>query len=200
MYKNIRDYLDVYVDIGERFVPCTYPNIPELSYIVGNYGTIISLKRNKIKILKQKINIDGYPFVNLQNKNKESKQIRVHRLVAWEFCRGYSEQDRKVIVNHIDGCKTNNYYENLEWTTVDYNNKHAHVIGLNKPHNRINDEDYIHEICDLLSKGIGPNMITKILHPDIKTNTKEFNNKRSFISRIKNKIHYKTFSDKYEFK
>ena len=200
MYKYIRDYFEVCVDVGERFTECTYPNIPKGDYPIGNYGTIISRKCNKIKILKQKLNVDGYPIVNLQDVNKQSKQVRVHRLVAWEFCRGYDEKSHKTIVNHIDGVKTNSYYKNLEWTTIKYNNKHAHDMGLNKPHNRNNDEDYIHKICILLEKGLGPNNITKLLHPNMDPKSKEFNNKRSFISRIKNKINYLSISNNYNFK
>lgn len=200
MCKYIKDYFEAYVDIGEKFTECTYPNIPKGDYIIGNYGTIISKKCNKIKILKQKLNIDGYPIVNLQDIYKQSKQVRVHRLVAWEFCRGYDEKSNRVIVNHIDGIKTNSYYKNLEWVTIKENNKHAHMIGLNKAHNRINDDEYINKICILLEKGIGPNDVIKILHPNIDPKSKEFNNKRSFVSRIRNKISYINISNNYNFK
>ena len=47
----------------------------------------------------------------------------VHRLVAIMFIDGRSDINN--IVNHIDENKKNNYYKNLEWTTLKNNNKHS---------------------------------------------------------------------------
>lgn len=68
----------------------------------------------------------GYPFVLLQVKNK-IQQVHVHRLVASAFCEKPEECD---VVNHIDGDKTNNNSENLEWTTHRGNARHAIDTGL----------------------------------------------------------------------
>lgn len=49
----------------------------------------------------------GYIYVRV-NKNKYA----LHRLVASTFI---DKPQCKEIVNHIDGCKTNNHINNLEW-------------------------------------------------------------------------------------
>jgi hypothetical protein len=68
----------------------------------------------------------GYYVCNL-NINNKSKQYKVHRLIADVFI---LNQDNKPIVNHIDGIKTNNNIENLEWVTHKENTNHAIKTGL----------------------------------------------------------------------
>lgn len=71
-------------------------------------------------------NPSGYPAVNLYNHCKH-KTIAIHRLVALAFI---PTPDNKLDVNHIDGNKTNNNVDNLEWCTRSENLKHAYKIGL----------------------------------------------------------------------
>ena len=59
------------------------------------------------------------------NKDKYA----LHRLVASTFI---ENPKNKSMVNHIDGCKTNNAVTNLEWCTVQENNQHNHNAGLIK--------------------------------------------------------------------
>lgn len=49
------------------------------------------------------------------------------RLVATYFV---DNPDKKPVVNHIDGNKRNNNYQNLEWATISENTKHAFDHGL----------------------------------------------------------------------
>jgi len=72
-------------------------------------------------------NIKGYLTVDLR-KNGSRKFFTVHRLVAIHFLGEPPAKD--YTVNHIDGIKTNNSVENLEWMTLEENMKHAHKNGL----------------------------------------------------------------------
>ncbi len=67
----------------------------------------------------------GYASLKIKNKT-----YRVHRLVAKAFIK--NTDPGKTIVNHIDGKKLNNKFDNLEWSTIKLNNAHAYETGLNK--------------------------------------------------------------------
>lgn len=101
-------------------------------YMISNYGNVKSLQKivrgsvRKGRFLKHKKHRDGYFVVTLQN-NKKRKYYFVHRLVASSFCQNnYKKPD----VNHIDGNKENNFYQNLEWVTSKENSIHAVNLGL----------------------------------------------------------------------
>lgn len=51
-------------------------------------------------------------------------------MVAKHFCDGYKDN---LVVNHKDGNKLNNNYENLEWVTRSENDLHAFRLDLRKP-------------------------------------------------------------------
>lgn len=94
-------------------------------YLISDEGEIYSKYKNRA--LKQTINDRGYKAVSLC-KDGVRKVREVHRLVAEAFLEktisGYAE------VNHIDGIKTNNSINNLEWVTKGDNLKHAYrVLG-----------------------------------------------------------------------
>lgn len=92
-------------------------------YAISNTGKVKHLKSGNI--LKQQNTKSGYKQVML---NSEKKQYyRVHRLVAYCFL---SNPDNKPYINHIDGDKTNNHLDNLEWCTAKENDIHARENGL----------------------------------------------------------------------
>lgn len=80
----------------------------------------------KRKILKSYKNVSGYSTVRL-SKNNKVVNCMVHRLVAQAFI---TNSKNKPQVNHIDGDKTNNTADNLEWVTGKENTHHAYNTGL----------------------------------------------------------------------
>lgn len=107
-------------------------------YMISSLGNIKSCERKVIrgdgktlplqeKVLKQSLR-NGYPCATLWNGGK-AKNVKIHRLVAEAFI---SNPNAYRCVNHIDGNKTNNTVNNLEWCTHSQNMKHAHDNGLNK--------------------------------------------------------------------
>jgi hypothetical protein len=98
----------------------------------------------KGKILKNYKAKNGYYVVNLCGVDGH-KQRYVHDLVARAFL---GEKPKRHTVNHIDGIKTNNNLQNLEYVTYSENNKHARDNGLNN----VNIGDYavkhaVNQIC-----------------------------------------------------
>ena len=100
------------------------PNYP--NYSITEDGKVWSHKNNKF--LKSNTNRFGYEYINLCNENGNISKT-IHRLVALAFIENI---DNKSDVNHINGIKTDNRVENLEWATRTENNKHAYKTGLRK--------------------------------------------------------------------
>jgi hypothetical protein len=97
----------------------------EGEYMVSNKGRIMSLKDwNKPKILKPFFDHHGYKKINLL-KNREMKQVFVHRLVVEAFIGKIPEG---MTVNHKDGNKTNNCVTNLEIVTQKENILHSYYV------------------------------------------------------------------------
>lgn len=96
-------------------------------YQVSNLGNVKSFKKDKNGILlKPGKNTSGYLYVILY-KNINKKCITIHRLVMLAFKKNIFN---KLEINHINGIKTDNTVENLEWCTCSENIKHAYKIGL----------------------------------------------------------------------
>ena len=97
-------------------------------YEVSDSGRVRSLKRATTsgKVLSQHSGTGGYLSVCLC-KNNHKRSFVIHRLVARAFV---DNPELKPEVNHINGVRTDNRAENLEWVTRSENERHAYgVLG-----------------------------------------------------------------------
>ena len=94
------------------------------NYAISNLGNIKNVKTGRV--LKLCLNPRGYYSYTFYKKGIR-KTFRIHRLVALYFI---DNPNNLPYVNHIDGNKTNNRVENLEWCTAKQNDEHARRTGL----------------------------------------------------------------------
>lgn len=94
----------------------------KFNYYVTDDGRIWSERTNKF--LSFQVDKNGYKKVVLQSyDSKRGHRYSVHRLVLENFKPIPNMENFQV--NHIDGDKTNNKLENLEWVTCQENIDHA---------------------------------------------------------------------------
>ena len=101
-------------------------------YAVSDHGRVMRTVEGKStyagRILTSVMTVDGYLRVCLSGGRKGGA-FSVHRLVLTAF----KGERPDMQVNHINGIKTDNRLENLEWVTLGDNIRHAERMGL-MPH------------------------------------------------------------------
>ena len=109
--QNIMDN-EIWKEIPFEIIKINNYFISDYGRIRNNRGEILNLSPNRHKYIKISIN---------------RNTIGVHRLVALVFL---PNLNNKEFVNHIDGIKSNNKLDNLEWATCLENNLHKIKNGL----------------------------------------------------------------------
>lgn len=110
------------------------------NYEVSNLGRVRNKKTRRI-LNPGVYGATGYKQVNMAIPAEGNKQRKryIHRLVAIAFV---PNPDNKREVDHINGDKTDNRAENLEWVTSSENQKRRHAMGnIKTSHRKIGQFD-----------------------------------------------------------
>lgn len=111
------EWVDTCIYLSKIYGAIWKPIKSHEKYFISNDGRVWSLFSREI--MKQQI-ISEYMSVNIDYPHQFFQHI--HRIVASAFC---DNSFNKQCVNHKDGNKMNNNFENLEWVSVSENSIHA---------------------------------------------------------------------------
>lgn len=162
------------VQIGELFTSITEFQVDGIKdyYLISNIGRIFHKFENRYV---GQFNSHGYLTTCLETKYGY-KNFLVHRLVLMCYNRLNGQHINAIYdinhpldVNHIDGNKSNNNINNLEWCTRSENILHAyrtglHPRGVDNSCAKIHDEATVRKICEMIQAGYMNKEIVKALN------------------------------------
>lgn len=111
----------------EKRISELYPDIKDCYYI-NDSGEIRNI--NTGNFIKKKIETDGYIRVSLMKKSGGTTYVQLHRVLMMAF--KPVENMEKLQINHKDGNKQNNSFDNLEWVSPQANIQHSIKNGFTK--------------------------------------------------------------------
>ena len=138
-------------------------------YAISKLGRVFSMRHSRTKSynwieLKQRLDTKGYPTLGVFTNGKR-KYYRIHTFIATAWI---DNPEFKKYVNHINGIKTDNRVENLEWCTPSENIKHSYdrlghtrLRGEKSPKSKLTNEKVI-EIKSLLTQSVPFRKIAEI--------------------------------------
>lgn len=140
---------------GEEFT-----NLKKIGFSKYEISNMIRFRNDHNEIIRQYIISDNYMSVKMVDDNGVRQCKRVCRIVAQMFIPN-DDPAHKIQVNHIDGNKSNDNIDNLEWVTPSQNAQHAIDTGLKSPYDlktnkhviKTHTEEDVHRVCKLLSEG-----------------------------------------------
>ena len=181
-------------DKKEIWKPIVCQDIVQGWYEVSNLGNVRSAKTKR---LLSPFLSKGYMRIGLMTYERHQQKFPVHRLVALAFVPGFSKE--RHFVNHMNGNKTCNESDNLEWVTASENTRHAIQTGLlvivsgerNGASHITNDT--AKRICELLVEfnGYVPAVYKQVLYEGIEIGAP------GLIYHIRNKGTWVHMSDSY---
>lgn len=92
-------------------------------YYISKCGQILSTFWKTPRILKCRVDKDGYLDMGMVKLNGRRSPMRVHRLVGLTFLDNPNDYP---VINHKNGVVGDNRVENLEWCTISHNTKHGY--------------------------------------------------------------------------
>ena len=157
-----------YEMINEEIAPDILPY-----YAISNYGKVLNIKSGKV--MKENFRPNGYSYYCLAAENSKfgQKKYSTSRMVMGTF--DPRENMDELEVNHINGDKSQNYYNklmedgtyesNLEWNTPSENIVHSRETGLNNgPVLSYRDA---HNIRELRGQGYSYQKIQEGFYPQV---------------------------------
>lgn len=114
----------------------------EINYEVSDEGQVRNKETKHVKSLR----FDRYGYLRV-TLYPSGKTYTVHRLVAKAFLPNPENHSQ---INHKDLNKTNNNSSNLEWCSVEYNNRHrsanleSKAKGENNPQSILSEEQVLY--------------------------------------------------------